>query len=110
MPLPTTATLAYKATPTNAAPAALQAAMFAVVLYDGIGLNDPVLKDLFDSTVMSDTTDLTVTRTIVLSLGPGFFTLFPTAASWQAAFNDLYGRTLELALSTPVKSLVPIFA
>jgi hypothetical protein len=108
MPLPTTAVLTYRAIPTNAAPAALKAAMESVVLYSSAA-TDPVLKGLFDSVVFSDATDLTVQRVITLTLGSGFFVLFPTADSWNGAFQDLYGRTLALALSTPVQPSAVIF-
>lgn len=108
MPLPTTAVLSYLATPTSASPVALKAAMETVALYSSAA-NDPVLKGLFDSVVFSDATDLNVQRVITLSLGAGFFVLFPTADSWNGAFVDLYGRTLALALSTPVQSSAVIF-
>jgi len=110
---PTTATLVYRVTPTNVLPTAtMQAKMAAVPLYAS-ALTDPVLKTLFDCTVASDATapaGPNIDRTIVLNLGAGFFSLFPTAADWATAFNDLFGRTLALLLPAQVKSLPVVFA
>ena len=113
MPLPTQATLVYRVTPTNIIPSATMVAkMTGVTLYSS-PTADPVLKGLFDCTVTSDTTGPSgpnIDRTIVLALGPGFFALFPTAADWATAFNDLFGRTLALLLPAQVDSKPVVFA
>lgn len=110
---PTQATLAYAVkSPAILPSATMVSKMGAVTLYAN-ALTDPVLKTLFDCTVQSDVTAAVgpnIVRTIVLNLGPGFFSLFPTAADWTTAFNDFFGRTLALLLPAQVTSAPVAFA
>jgi len=114
---PTTATLSY-ATPLGGPGASdldKQVLMSAVPLYQPPPLpcsTDPVLGVLFDATVTSDVTAPSggnMVRTLTLSLGPGFFALFPTVFDWENAFNSLYDRTLALALAATVTAQPVIF-
>lgn len=112
MALPTTCTLVYTVTSMNATAAALATALGAVTLYSSAG-DDPVLFGLYDCTVASDTTGTagaSATRTIVLTLGAGFFALFPSAASWVGAFPGFYTRALELGVQCLVAASAPVFA
>jgi hypothetical protein len=107
MALPTTATLVYTVTPTNTTAAKLSAALQAIPLYTNPA-TDPTLQGLFGVTVASDTPTVgpPCVRTIVLTLSPAFFALFPSVASWAGAFNGLYTRTIANALSTDAPQLV----
>lgn len=110
---PTTATLSYAVKPTNVLPSATMVTQMSLVPLYASAMTDPVLKTLFDCTVASDVTapvGQNIVRTIVLNLGAGFFSLFPTAADWATAFNDLFGRTLALLLPAQVTSAAVVFA
>jgi hypothetical protein len=107
---PTTATLVYTVTPTNAAPAAMETALAAVPL-------QPDAADLlakYDVAIFSDNTveGPPCVRTIVLTLNAGFFVLFPTAASWVSAFPNLYTTCFARALCADgnVVASAPVFA
>ena len=105
--------LAYSATATNVTPAALSAAMAAVVLYTSPSA-DPVLGQLFGLTVKSDTQSIfgsVVTRTLTLNMSfaaglptaPPFFPIHPQTVDGQAA---IFSSSVEDApvVSTSVEA------
>jgi hypothetical protein len=111
MPLPSFANLEYDVTPTNLPATAVDTAMAAVVLYTN-ALTDPVLNGLLDCTVNSDATSIAggvVKRMIQLSLGAGFFALFPTPAAWANVFNGFYKSTIAQKLSAAVQEIPVTF-
>ena len=97
----TTATLAYSATATGpTTPAALEAAMAAVVL-------DPVpINEVTGSSLTSDTTGLAgpvATRTLVFNItSADFQTRFPPATDQASPFRDLFTHVLAHKLNTKI--------
>lgn len=97
----TTATLAYSATATGpTTPAALEAAMAAVVL-------DPApINEVTGSSLTSDITTIsgaTVTRTLVFNISSATFqTRFPVGTAQNSPFVDLFSHVLAHKLNTKI--------